>query len=85
MLSEDKRGQNRKIACSRQWCQDTGKHRSKVGYERIVDKDNKKQTTDGDDQNDQGPRAECPKRNPVNVHGPLMNMLISDWLAENGY
>ena len=42
-----------------------------MGRERIVDKDNKKRTTNGDDQSDRGPRAECPKHNPVNVHGPL--------------
>ena len=42
-----------------------------MGREKIIDKDNKKRMTNGDDQNDQGPRAECPKCNPVNVHGPL--------------
>ena len=41
-----------------------------MGRERIVDKDNKKRTTNGDDQCDRRPRAECPMRNPVNVHGP---------------
>ena len=42
-----------------------------MGRERIVDKDNKKQTTNGDDQSDRGPRAECPVCNPANVHGLL--------------
>ena len=41
-----------------------------MGRERIIDKDNKKQTTNDDDQNDRGPRAECLKRNPVNVRRP---------------
>ena len=42
-----------------------------MGRERIVDKDNRKRMTNGDDQSDRGPRAECPKRNPVNICGPL--------------
>ena len=41
-----------------------------MGRERIIDKDNKKRMTNGDDQCDQGLSAECPKRNPVNIHGP---------------
>ena len=42
-----------------------------MGRERIVDKDNKKRMTIGDDQCDQGLRAECPVHNPVNVHRPF--------------
>ena len=42
-----------------------------MGRERIVDKDNKKQTTNDDDQGDQGPRAECLMCNPANVRGPF--------------
>ena len=42
-----------------------------MGRERIIDKDNKKRTTNGDDQCDRGPRAECPMRNPANVRGPF--------------
>ena len=42
-----------------------------MGRERIVDKDNKKRTTNGDDQCDRGPRAECPVCNLVNVRGPF--------------
>ena len=42
-----------------------------MGRERIIEKDNKKRTTDDDDQYDRGPRAECPMRNPANVRGPF--------------
>ena len=49
----------------------SGENRSEVGRERIIDKDNKKQTTNGDDQCDRGLRAECPMHNPVNVRGPV--------------
>ena len=42
-----------------------------MGRERIVDKDNKKRMTNGDDQYDRGPRAEGPVRNPLDVRGPF--------------
>ena len=49
----------------------SGENGSEVGRERIIDKDNKKRMTNGDDQCDRGSRAECPTRNPVYVRGPL--------------
>ena len=42
-----------------------------MGHERIVDKDNKKRMTNGDDHSDQGLRAKCLVCNPANVCGPL--------------
>ena len=42
-----------------------------MGRERVIDKDNKKRMTNGDDQCGRRPRAEWPKRNPVNVRRPF--------------
>ena len=42
-----------------------------MGRERTIGKDNKKRMKNGDDQNDQGPRAEGLKHNLVNVCRPL--------------
>ena len=49
----------------------SGENGSEVGRERIIDKDNRKRTTNGDDQCNRGPRAESPMRNPANVRGPF--------------
>ena len=43
---------------------------SEVGCERIVDKDNKKRTTNDGDQIVRGRGLRVPRRNPADVHGP---------------